>query len=179
LLEDLPEQPEAQSDGPRASLVLAAGAIPGLSGNVWMGGAHSLTGQPMDVSKLKTAIVIDCAGEMPREFRAASLRWVPNVFQDVDAWPMHFDRLEMNVIRAAEMVRSPVGPIDVYAMCTHGMNRSGLVAGLLLRALGIGGPESLRLVQAARPGALSNETFRRIVESESPDMLLERSLRAQ
>ena len=45
-------------------------------------------------------------------------------------------------------------------MCTHGMNRSGLVTGLILRSLGIGAPEAVDRIRLARPGALSNLHFR-------------------
>jgi protein-tyrosine phosphatase len=43
------------------------------------------------------------------------------------------------------------------------MNRSGLVAGLLLRGFGVDHEQAVRLIRAARPGALSNETFVRLL----------------
>jgi protein-tyrosine phosphatase len=43
------------------------------------------------------------------------------------------------------------------------MNRSGLVAGLLLRELGIEGAEAVERIRAARPGALSNLHFREML----------------
>jgi protein-tyrosine phosphatase len=48
-------------------------------------------------------------------------------------------------------------------MCTHGMNRSGLVTGLLLRSLGIEGREAIDRIRMARPGALSNQHFHNMV----------------
>src|SRR6185312_2722038 len=161
------EDPSATLNGsaavPRASLVLAAGAIPGLRGNLWMGGAHSLAGEELDVGTLNNAVVVDCAGDMPAPLRAATGLWLANVFQDVDGWPMHFGRLQANAERAARALHEGAAT-DVYAMCTHGMNRSGLAAGLVLRALGVNGNEAVRLIRLARPGALSNDTFRGIIE---------------
>jgi hypothetical protein len=49
-------------------------------------------------------------------------------------------------------------------MCTHGMNRSGLMTGLILRELGMPGPEVVARISAARPGALSNLWFRQLLE---------------
>jgi hypothetical protein len=43
------------------------------------------------------------------------------------------------------------------------MNRSGLLTGLLLRELGLSGTLALERILGARPGALSNEAFRRLV----------------
>jgi protein-tyrosine phosphatase len=51
----------------------------------------------------------------------------------------------------------------VYSLCTHGMNRSGLVTGLFLRGLGVDAEEAVALIRAARPGALSNESFVRLL----------------
>jgi hypothetical protein len=163
LLEDLPEALNGDVAVPRASLVLAAGALPGVPGNVWMGGAHSLAGEALDIATLNNAVIIDCAGDMPAALRAAAGLRLANVFQDADSWPMHFDRLEANARQAAQALQDHSAS-DVYAMCTHGMNRSGLAAGLVLRALGVEGDEAVRLIRLARPGALSNDTFRRIVE---------------
>ena len=163
MLEDLPEALNGDVAVPRASLVLAAGALPGVPGNVWMGGAHSLAGEALDIATLNNAVIIDCAGDMPAALRAAAGLRLANVFQDVDSWPMHFDRLEANARHAARALQDHSAS-DVYAMCTHGMNRSGLAAGLVLRALGVEGDEAVRLIRLARPGALSNDTFRRIVE---------------
>jgi len=54
-------------------------------------------------------------------------------------------------------------PRDVFVVCQHGMNRSGLVAGLLLRELGLTGEDAVARIVSARPGALSNQTFRRLL----------------
>ena len=163
MLEQLPEPLNPPADVPRASLVLAAGAVTGALANVWMGGAHSNVGRELDLANLRRAVVIDCAGDMPAIYRERAGRWFANVFLDLDSWPMHFDRLEAHVAEVAATLDHGGETLDIYAMCTHGMNRSGLAAGLLLRAFGIEGPEAVRLIRLARPGALSNDTFRGIV----------------
>jgi hypothetical protein len=53
-------------------------------------------------------------------------------------------------------------PARVYVMCQQGMNRSGLLAGLILRALGVDAEAALAAV-ATRPGALTNQTYARLV----------------
>ena len=42
--------------------------------------------------------------------------------------------------------------------------RSGLIMGLILRALGLEAEESLRAITCCRPGALTNRTFIRLVQ---------------
>ena len=133
-----------------------------------MGGAHSLAGEELELATLGRAVVIDCAGDMPREYRTAAALWLANVFQDVDSWPMRFDRLKANAQLAARALQEHRAT-DVYTMCTHGMNRSGLAAALVLRALGVEGGEAIRLIRLARPGSLSNDTYRRIIEVTSGD----------
>jgi protein-tyrosine phosphatase len=48
-------------------------------------------------------------------------------------------------------------------MCQHGMNRSGLVTGLLLRGMGVAPREAVDRIRAVRPGALANDHFRLMV----------------
>lgn len=54
---------------------------------------------------------------------------------------------------------------DAWVVCGAGLNRSALVAGLALKSLHYDGADVVRRVQAGRPGALSNESFRRFLES--------------
>ncbi len=44
-------------------------------------------------------------------------------------------------------------------MCQHGMNRSGLVSGLILRSLGVDPESAIQRIRKARPGALANDGF--------------------
>ncbi len=47
----------------------------------------------------------------------------------------------------------------VLSHCGMGFNRSALVAGLILRYLGVPGPDAVRILRDRRPGALFNEVF--------------------
>jgi Dual specificity phosphatase, catalytic domain len=47
----------------------------------------------------------------------------------------------------------------VLAHCNMGYNRSGLVAGLILKALGVPGDAAVTRIRERRPGALFNDRF--------------------
>lgn len=47
----------------------------------------------------------------------------------------------------------------VLSHCGMGFNRSALVAGLILRYLGVSGPDVVALLRDRRPGALFNQVF--------------------
>jgi len=47
----------------------------------------------------------------------------------------------------------------VLAHCNMGFNRSGLVAGLILKSLGMPGDAAVTRIRERRPGALYNECF--------------------
>lgn len=53
----------------------------------------------------------------------------------------------------------------VLSHCGMGLNRSALVAGLILTELGMPGPDAVARLRERRPGALFNERFARYVES--------------
>lgn len=160
------EDPSVQSrpqHAPHASLVLGRAELEGLRADIWMGGAHSEVGSALDEGVLAASLVIDCAGDMPAALRAAAADWVACVFADIDGPPMHFERIEASVRTAAAAARAVGTAERVVILCTHGMNRSGLLTGLLLRELGLSGEAAVARIAAARPGALSNQAFRRIV----------------
>lgn len=164
-LEDgLPLQTNGHHAAPRATLLVAAGTFAGIGTSVWMGGAHSHTGDEMLPAALATAWVIDAAGDMPPDLRRATGVWLPCVFADLDSVPLHIDRIHATVRRAADAMRAPgQTPEAVYSVCQYGMNRSGLLAGLLLCELGMGGGEAVSLIRSKRPGSLSNQAFERII----------------
>src|SRR4029077_3985668 len=47
----------------------------------------------------------------------------------------------------------------VLAHCGMGYNRSGLIAGLILKALGVPGSVAVTKIRERRPGALFNDRF--------------------
>lgn len=147
----------------RADLVAAAGDIPGLRASLWMGGARSLRGVSLHAESLGKSLIVDCAGEMPDSCRSAAAAYLPCVFVDHDGPAAGMHRVEDIARRAADAART--GDVDaVYVMCTHGMNRSGLVTGLILREFGLAGPDVVQRIVTARRGALSNTWFRGLLQ---------------
>jgi len=56
----------------------------------------------------------------------------------------------------------------VLSHCGMGLNRSALMAGLILTYLGMSGAEAVALLQRLRPGALYNENFAAYLQSINP-----------
>ena len=147
-------------DAPRANLVLPAGPR---RGAIWMGGAHTARGEPLDTESVRDAIVIDCAGDLSPAIRTAAWRFYSCVFLDVEERPTAWDRIVGLAATVDRELTAEPGPARAIILCTHGMNRSGLVAGLLLRRAGLRAEEALSLIRTARPGALSNQAFVRLL----------------
>lgn len=150
---------------PRASLVLGAGEARNAHTEIWMGGAHSLIGETLEREHLGRSWVIDCAGDMHGSYREMAERWVACVFPDLDGPLASSNQVARAVDEALAAVLSANGaaPERIYVMCQHGMNRSGLVSGLILRGLGVEAREAVDRIRMARPGALANEAFRHMV----------------
>lgn len=163
MLED-PSLHRAAAHVPRASRVLAAGDSPLTRTEVWMGGAHSHIGEELSHETLASSWLIDCAGDMDPSFRSSTGRWLACVFPDLDGPLASSNRVAEVVQLTLESIASrDNAPERVYVMCQHGMNRSGLVAGLLLRGLGVEPRETVERIRRARPGALANDHFRLMV----------------
>lgn len=148
---------------PRATRILAPGDLPGLASAIWMGGAHSLIGDPIHPELLTTSWLVDAAGDLPPSVRAAAAAHIPCVFSDLEVPALPSRHILPLVDRIAGAVTVGEGPAAVYFMCTHGMNRSGLLTGLLLRRLGLPAAEAIDRIRAARPGALGNASFVRLI----------------
>lgn len=80
--------------------------------------------------------------------------------------PMFDDQIDLETIERASIAASQVadlvrdGAKKVLVTCAVGKNRSGLVTGLILHDLyGLSGDEAVTVIQAKRPGALSNDSF--------------------
>jgi hypothetical protein len=162
------EDPSVQRQSvhtPRASLVLAAGEALNPETEIWMGGAHSLIGEALERPHLGASWVIDCAGDMERSYREATARWLACVFPDLDGPLASSSHVERTVREAldAVLLGNGTAPKRIYVMCQHGMNRSGLVSGLILRGLGVDSREAVDRIRLARPGALANDHFRQLV----------------
>jgi hypothetical protein len=138
-----------------------------------MGGANSARGDRLHPDDLAGAWVIDCAGDMPEHYRASVAWWLTCAFQDYEELPASWERLSAvarTISRslagelldhAAEHPAEP--PPRLYVFCNQGMNRSGLVMGRILRALGLTPGETIDTLRRQRPGCLNNFTFTRLV----------------
>lgn len=135
---------------------------------ILMGGAHTMHGNDVRLDGIERAWVVDVAGEMPLAYREAAGKWFVRVFPDLDGEIPMLPRLRGLAAEVARDLRRADGdgPIQLLVMCHHGMNRSGLMTGLVLRELGLSGSEAINRIVAARPGSLSNRAFRAIVETE-------------
>lgn len=138
---------------------------------IWVGGSDTALGDELELHHLEDAWLIDCAGEMTPAFRDAALACFPRVFADLEVLPSNYERLRALArdigarVRgeAAEALAEHASPVRVFVMCSQGFNRSGLMAGLILRELGAEPDEIVRAIRRARPGALSNEAFVRLL----------------
>jgi len=164
-VQEWPERTDDDDACPRASLVLAADEMARLNTNIWMGGARTAHGAEIVTSALAKASFLDLAGDLPGSFRKFSQSWSAFVFPDVEDVPPRYERL-LEIVDELHRGVNGTGqlpPADLYFMCTHGMNRSGLATGLLLRQLGLSGDEAITRITQARRGALSNDRFRELI----------------
>lgn len=90
--------------------------------------------------------------DMAAHLAAAGLTWVPAPIADYAAPDDIFDRA-WPVLRRTVMERLSAGE-KILIHCRGGRGRSGTVAAALLVASGIAPQEALRIVRAARPGAV-------------------------
>ncbi|MGE5595722.1 MAG: hypothetical protein ACM3S1_06750 [Hyphomicrobiales bacterium] len=161
---------------PRASRIPLPPRIT-VSTEVWMGGADARVGEDLHPEHLADAWLVDLSGEMPEPHRAAAALWLPRVFGDVESVPTNLARLAELANSLAACLRGEAPTCDwehpaeppgrLYVMCQQGLNRSGLVTGLVLRALGLTADEALAAI-ATRPGALNNLTYARLVREFEP-----------
>lgn len=157
---------------PRASRIPLPPSVPDLATELWMGGSDSLHGDLVLPEHLAGAWIIDLAGDLPEHYREACALWLPRVFADMEGRPATLHRLQSLARSVADCLLGGVAddgwehpaeaPSRLFVMCQQGMNRSGLVTGLILRALGASAEESLTAV-ATRPGALNNLSFARLI----------------
>jgi hypothetical protein len=159
---------------PRASRIPVAPHLT-LPTEVWMGGANALHGERIELDMLSEAWIIDLAGDLPDPHREQAGLWLPHIFTDSETEPSNLHRLrELAESIAAAILGRPSDaawahpaepPARLYVLCQQGLNRSGLVTGLILRALGHTAEETLAAI-ATRPGALNNQTYVRLLRGE-------------
>jgi protein-tyrosine phosphatase len=158
----LTEDGSAAEQHPRATAILRPGEFGALAG-LWMGGARSMAGEDVPPARLALALLIDTAGEMPPEHLAAALQTRHCVFTDNEEVPSAYPRIRELSMVAAAALTTRGGPGEVFIVCSQGLNRSGLLTGLVLRELGIPGAEAVALIRRQRPGSLANHAYEQLL----------------
>ena len=106
----------------------------------------------------KIDVVIDLDGGLdaciPTETNHCLYIYFP--FDDDDQSLPNITKLHAIAELAASMIREGH---RVLAHCNMGFNRSGLVAGLILKTLGMPGEAAVTRIRERRPGALFNDRF--------------------
>ncbi len=144
---------------------------------VWVGGGSSEIGDDVAVEHVAAAWIIDCANEFPADLHAAAGLTLYRVFSDVESEPHNWERVDRLAATIAASLRGDgqgdqefdhpsEAPERVYIVCKQGLNRSALMAGRILRGLGLTGDEAVAAIRAARPGALNNVTFEQLVRRD-------------
>jgi len=109
-------------------------------------------------------VVIDLDGGLdaciPAETNYCLYVYFP--FEDDDQSLPNMTKLQAVADLAATMIREGH---RVLTHCNMGFNRSGLVAGLILKSLGMPGAAALLRIRERRPGALYNDRFAEYVAS--------------
>jgi hypothetical protein len=142
----------------------------GLAAELWIGGGHTVVGNRVLEADLEHAWVVDCAGDLPPYVSAAARLFIPRVFDDIEQVPLAYDRIEALARELALVLsdgheggRGTQPPARLYVLCKQGFNRSALLGGRILRALGMPGEEAVRLIREHRPGAVANLAFERLI----------------
>ena len=166
--------PSGHATDPRATLIHLPDR-PDVTAELWVGGSYTAIGGPLHKSDLHGAWLIDCAGELPDDFRDAASACFVRVFEDLEWVPPLYDRIDAlarqvaqalsgtapQAARDSELPAEP--PERVYVICKQGFNRSALVAGRILRELGVPASRVVEEIRRRRPGSLTNETFVRLI----------------
>ena len=111
-------------------------------------------------------VVIDLDGGLdaciPTETNRCLYIYFP--FEDDNEALPNAAKLQAIADMAANLIRSGC---RVLAHCNMGFNRSGLVAGLILKSLGMPGDAAVTRIRERRPGALYNDRFAEYLTSTS------------
>jgi len=85
-------------------------------------------------------------------------------FDDDDQLLPNVKKLQAIADMAASLIREGH---RVLTHCSMGFNRSGLVAGLILKSLGMPGDAAVTRIRERRPGALYNDRFAEYVSAST------------
>ena len=106
--------------------------------------------------KLGITAIIDLDADMDEGVPTLPDHLMYLYFPIADAQLPNLDKLHAAAVMGARLVRSGH---KVLSHCGMGLNRSALLAGLILIELGMTGKNSVELLQSRRPGALYNDVF--------------------
>ena len=104
---------------------------------------------------------------MPSAHRAAATRLIDCVFADNEETTPGFLRVQ-ELVREIGAAGTSGEPLAIYLVCSQGLNRSGLLTGLVLRQLGFSANETVARIRAARPGSLANHAYERLIHEARP-----------
>lgn len=102
------------------------------------------------------SLLIDLDGDMDQGVPTVHDQLIYVYFPIFDEDLPNLPRLHAVAQMAASLCRSGQ---SILSHCRLGLNRSGLMTGLILTYLGFSGKEAVELLRHHRPGALFNETF--------------------
>ncbi len=108
------------------------------------------------IREREITVVIDLEGGIDHGVPTSANRFLYIYLPIHDAEMPDLDRLHAVARLGADLVRAGH---RVLTHCGLGLNRSALMAGLILRYLGIDGPAAVERCRARRKGALYNAVF--------------------
>jgi protein-tyrosine phosphatase len=108
------------------------------------------------VEQLRISAVIDMDGDLDIGVPTVPNHMLYIYFPIFDEELPDLEKLHAVARMGAALIRSGH---KVLSHCGMGLNRSALMAGLILTYLGVKGPAAVELIRQRRPGALFNENF--------------------
>lgn len=115
---------------------------------------------------LKIDLVIDCNIEPECGFDPYEPNLLSYLFWPIVDGPNLPDIDELKAVAVYGYTYWKQQDKRVLVHCAAGMNRSGLVNGMILIFSGMSGKDAVNLIQQKRPGALSNVVFANYLQSQ-------------
>lgn len=118
---------------------------------------------PKKIIDLKIDVVIDLEGGFDKIAKPI----VSYLYWPISDKPELPDLDELKAIASYGLAcwKKKPQPLRLLVHCSQGMNRSGLVNGMILMLSGMKGKDAVKLIREKRPGALVNFVFAEYLES--------------
>ncbi len=113
-------------------------------------------------------VVIDLEGDVDHGVPAVADAFLYVYLPIHDGAMPNLDRLHAVALLGSQLVAQGH---RVLSHCGMGLNRSALVAGLILMDMGMTGPQAVERLRQRRPGALFNEVFAKYLRDFDIDEL--------